>query len=117
MSSTASGERLLLDALGLPRALEDRPFAQTVATLGNKTGTFSGCPMSEKAKVSHELPGSAHEDLDRPDTVPAGYGLGGARSATVGMARSGPVGDVIEESFRGLARGRLRRLAKGGSDA
>lgn len=102
-------------ALGLPDAVEDFPWGETVAKVNKKVFVFLGVsdgsyPMGVTVKLK-DAEAHAHA-LTSPGAEPAGYGLGRAGWVRVPLAEQGApaaelVCDWVEESYRAIAPKRL----------
>ncbi|MFF0089511.1 MmcQ/YjbR family DNA-binding protein [Streptomyces canus] len=102
-------------ALGLPGAVEEFPWGETVAKVNKKVFVFLGVsdgshPMGVTVKLK-DAEAHAHA-LTSPGAEPAGYGLGKAGWVRVPLAEKGsPAADLlcdwVEESYRAIAPKRL----------
>ncbi|OIJ66372.1 MmcQ/YjbR family DNA-binding protein [Streptomyces mangrovisoli] len=102
-------------ALGLPGAVEEFPWGETVAKVNKKVFAFLGTPdgdhpLAITVKLTDEAV-HAHA-LTAPGAEPAGYGLGKAGWVRVPLAEKGaPPADLlcdwVEESYRAIAPKRL----------
>jgi len=100
----APADELLVFALSLPEAQEDRPWGDTVVKVRRKIFVFVGSErMTVKLVESH-----AHA-LSLEGAEPTGYGLGRAGWVTVPLAAAPTdvLRDWIEESYRIVAPKRL----------
>ena len=102
-------------ALGLPGAVEEFPWGETVAKVNKKVFVFLGVddgshPPGMTVKLTDE---AAHTHaLTAPGAAPAGYGLGKAGWVRVPLAEQGAPAaellcDWVEESYRAIAPKRL----------
>jgi predicted DNA-binding protein (MmcQ/YjbR family) len=102
-------------ALGLPGAVEESPWGETVAKVNRKVFVFLGVddgshPPGMTVKLTDEA-AHAHA-LTAPGAEPAGYGLGKAGWVRVPLAEQGAPAaellcDWVEESYRATAPKRL----------
>ncbi|MER7640334.1 MULTISPECIES: MmcQ/YjbR family DNA-binding protein [unclassified Streptomyces] len=102
-------------ALGLPGAVEEFPWGETVAKVNKKVFVFLGVddgshPPGMTVKLTDEA-AHAHA-LTAPGAEPAGYGLGKAGWVRVPLAEQGAPAaellcDWVEESYRAIAPKRL----------
>lgn len=102
-------------ALGLPGAIEEFPWGETVAKVNKKVFVFLGVddgshPPGMTVKLTDEA-AHAHA-LTAPGAEPAGYGLGKAgwvHLPLVGQAAPAAelLCDWVEESYRAIAPKRL----------
>ncbi|MFJ8134976.1 MmcQ/YjbR family DNA-binding protein [Streptomyces sp. NPDC096013] len=102
-------------ALGLPGAVEEFPWGESVAKVGRKVFVFLGVgdgshPPGMTVKLTDEA-AHAHA-LTAPGAEPAGYGLGRAGWVRVPLAGQGvPAAELlcnwVEESYRAIAPKRL----------
>ncbi|WP_369191117.1 MmcQ/YjbR family DNA-binding protein [Streptomyces sp. R08] len=102
-------------ALGLPGAVEEFPWGETVAKVNKKVFVFLGVddgshPPGMTVKLTDEA-AHAHA-LTAPGAAPAGYGLGKAGWVRVPLAEQGAPAaellcDWVEESYRAIAPKRL----------
>lgn len=102
-------------ALGLPDAVEEFPWGETVAKVNRKVFVFLGVddgsyPPGMTVKLTDEA-AHAHA-LTAPGAEPAGYGLGKAGWVRVPLAEQGAPAaellcDWVEESYRAIAPKRL----------
>lgn len=102
-------------ALGLPGAVEEFPWGETVAKVNKKVFVFLGVddgshPPGMTVKLTDEA-AHAHA-LTAPDAEPAGYGLGKAGWVHLPLAEQGAPAaellcDWVEESYRAIAPQRL----------
>ena len=101
---------LLEFALSLPEAVEDHPWAETVAKVRKKVFVFFGGDPSGR-RITVKLVESHGHALSIEGAEPSGYGLGKAGWVTVPVDASGvDVGllcDWIEESYWIVAPARL----------
>lgn len=105
-------------ALGLPGAIEDFPWGDTVAKVDKKVFVFLGVtdgsyPLGLTVKLKDET-AHAHA-LASPGAAPAGYGLGRAGWVSVPLAGEGAptaglLREWVEESYRTIAP--KRRIAE-----
>ncbi|MGW6731709.1 MmcQ/YjbR family DNA-binding protein [Streptomyces sp. NPDC055013] len=102
-------------ALGMPGAVEEFPWGETVAKVNKKVFVFLGVadgsyPMGVTVKLKGE---SAHAHaLTCPGAEPAGYGLGKAGWVSIPLEQKGAPAaellcDWVEESYRVIAPKRL----------
>ncbi|MCX4809258.1 MmcQ/YjbR family DNA-binding protein [Streptomyces sp. NBC_01239] len=102
-------------ALGLPGAVEEFPWGETVAKVNKKVFVFLGVddgshPPGMTVKLTDEA-AHAHA-LTAPGAEPAGYGLGKAGWVRIPLAEQGAPAaellcDWVEESYRAIAPKRL----------
>ena len=102
-------------ALGLPGAVEEFPWGESVAKVNKKVFVFLGVddgshPPGMTVKLTDEA-AHAHA-LTAPGAEPAGYGLGKAGWVRVPLAEQGAPAaellcDWVEESYRAIAPKRL----------
>jgi predicted DNA-binding protein (MmcQ/YjbR family) len=102
-------------ALGLPGAVEEHPWGETVAKVNSKVFVFLGVddgshPLGVTVKLRDEA-AHAHA-LTAPGAEPAGYGLGKAGWVRIPLAEQGAPAaellcDWVEESYRVIAPKRL----------
>ncbi|WP_327399875.1 MmcQ/YjbR family DNA-binding protein [Streptomyces sp. NBC_01288] len=102
-------------ALGLPGAVEEFPWGETVAKANKKVFVFLGVddgshPPGMTVKLTDEA-AHAHA-LTAPGAQPAGYGLGKAGWVHLPLAERGAPAaellcDWVEESYRAIAPKRL----------
>ncbi|MER7925372.1 MmcQ/YjbR family DNA-binding protein [Streptomyces sp. NPDC096057] len=102
-------------ALGLPGAVEEFPWGESVAKAGGKVFVFLGVddgshPPGMTVKLTDEA-AHAHA-LTAPGAEPAGYGLGRAGWVRVPLAgQDVPAAELlcdwVEESYRAIAPKRL----------
>lgn len=113
--------RVLRDfALGLPGAVEDHPWGETVVKVDKKVFVFLGSAESaEGFAFSVKLPASAAAALEREGCEPTGYGLGKSGWVTVRPgAGAGAIATAeclawVEESYCAVAtKRRVRELAE-----
>ena len=97
-------------ALGLPGAVEEFPWGESVGKVNKKVFVFLGLePVADgPMSLSVKLPQSAESALDLPFTRPTGYGLGksGWITATFEAGQSPPVAILkgwILESYCAVA--------------
>ncbi|MFJ3617130.1 MmcQ/YjbR family DNA-binding protein [Streptomyces iakyrus] len=108
-------EKVRAFALGLPDAVEEFPWGESVAKVNGKVFVFLGVqdgsyPLGVTVKLKDET-AHAHA-LACPGAEPAGYGLGKAGWVYVPLEQQGaPVAEVlcdwVEESYRVIAPKRL----------
>ncbi|MEU5893072.1 MmcQ/YjbR family DNA-binding protein [Streptomyces sp. NPDC047461] len=102
-------------ALGMPGAVEEFPWGESVAKVNKKVFVFLGvddgsCPLGVTLKLKDD---EAHAHaLTCPGAEPAGYGLGKAGWVRVPLAEKGAPAaellcDWVEESYRVIASKRL----------
>ncbi|WP_405989461.1 MmcQ/YjbR family DNA-binding protein [Streptomyces sp. NBC_00986] len=102
-------------ALGLPGAVEEFPWGESVAKVNKKVFVFLGVddgshPPGMTVKLTDEA-AHAHA-LTAPGAEPAGYGLGKAGWVHIPLAEQGaPAAELLcdwtEESYRAIAPKRL----------
>ena len=102
-------------ALGLPGAVEEYPWGETVAKVNRKVFVFLGVddgshPLGVTVKL-RDAAAHAHA-LTAPGAEPAGYGLGKAGWVRIPLAEQGAPAaellcDWVEESYRVIAPKRL----------
>ncbi|MFD5073563.1 MmcQ/YjbR family DNA-binding protein [Streptomyces sp. NPDC058371] len=102
-------------ALGLPGAVEEFPWGESVAKVNKKVFVFLGVddgsyPLGITVKLKDEA-AHAHA-LTSPGAVPAGYGLGKAGWVRIPLAEpDAPAAELlcdwVEESYRTIAPKRL----------
>ncbi|GHC74186.1 MmcQ/YjbR family DNA-binding protein [Streptomyces flavofungini] len=110
-AALAKWERVRSFALGLPGAVEEFPWGESVAKVHKKVFVFLGvddgsCPLAVTVKLTDEA-AHAHA-LTSPGAEPAGYGLGRSGWVRVPLAAEGaPAADLlcdwVEESYRTIA--------------
>ncbi|MEU0170621.1 MmcQ/YjbR family DNA-binding protein [Streptomyces iakyrus] len=108
-------EKVRAFALGLPDAVEEFPWGESVAKVNKKVFVFlgvqdGGYPLGVTVKLTDET-AHAHA-LACPGAEPAGYGLGKAGWVYVPLEQQGaPAAEVlcdwVEESYRVIAPKRL----------
>ncbi|MER5830633.1 MmcQ/YjbR family DNA-binding protein [Streptomyces sp. NPDC002130] len=108
-------EKVRAFALGLPDAVEEFPWGESVAKVNKKVFVFLGVqdgsyPLGVTVKLKDET-AHAHA-LACPGAEPAGYGLGKAGWVSVPLEQQGaPAAEVlcdwVEESYRAVAPKRL----------
>lgn len=102
--------KLLVFALGLPEAVEDHPWDETVAKVRKKIFVFFGGDPS-RDRITVKLVESHGHALSIEGAVPSGYGLGKAGWVTVPVDAEGVDHDVlcdwVEESYCIVAPKRL----------
>jgi predicted DNA-binding protein (MmcQ/YjbR family) len=108
-------EKVRAFALGLPDAVEEFPWGESVAKVNKKVFVFLGVqdgsyPLGVTVKLKDET-AHAHA-LACPGAEPAGYGLGRAGWVYVPLEQQGaPAAEVlcdwVEESYRVIAPKRL----------
>ncbi len=108
-------EKVRAFALGLPDAVEEFPWGESVAKVNKKVFVFLGVqdgsyPLGVTVKLTDET-AHAHA-LACPGAEPAGYGLGKAGWVYVPLEQQGaPAAEVlcdwVEESYRVIAPKRL----------
>ncbi|MFD8226012.1 MmcQ/YjbR family DNA-binding protein [Streptomyces massasporeus] len=106
-------EKVRAFALGLPDAVEEFPWGESVAKVNKKVFVFLGVqdgsyPLGVTVKLKDE---TAHA-LACPGAEPAGYGLGKAGWVSIPLEQQGaPTAEVlcdwVEESYRVIAPKRL----------
>ncbi len=102
-------------ALGLPEAVEEHPWGETVAKVNKKVFVFLGAddgsyPLGVTVKLTDET-AHAHA-LSCPGAEPAGYGLGRSGWVSIPLEPKGAPAaellcDWVEESYRTIAPKRL----------
>ncbi|MGI5459683.1 MmcQ/YjbR family DNA-binding protein [Streptomyces sp. CA-249302] len=102
-------------ALGMPGAVEEFPWGESVAKVNKKVFVFLGVedgsyPLGVTVKLKDEA-AHAHA-LTSPGAEPAGYGLGKAGWVRIPLAGKGAPAaellcDWVEESYRVIAPKRL----------
>ncbi|MFE6622677.1 MmcQ/YjbR family DNA-binding protein [Streptomyces sp. NPDC008086] len=114
-SALKKWEKVRLFALGMPGAVEEFPWGETVAKVNKKVFVFlgvddGGYPLGVTVKLKDE---SAHAHaLTCPGAEPAGYGLGKAGWVSIPLEHKGAptaelLCDWVEESYRTIAPKRL----------
>ncbi|MER7477988.1 MmcQ/YjbR family DNA-binding protein [Streptomyces sp. NPDC126510] len=108
-------EKVRAFALGLPDAVEEFPWGESVAKVNKKVFVFlgvvdGGYPLGVTVKLTDET-AHAHA-LACPGAEPAGYGLGKAGWVYIPLEQRGaPAAEVlcdwVEESYRVIAPKRL----------
>ncbi|MEU0899317.1 MmcQ/YjbR family DNA-binding protein [Streptomyces massasporeus] len=108
-------EKVRAFALGLPDAVEEFPWGESVAKVNKKVFAFLGVqdgsyPLGVTVKLKDET-AHAHA-LACPGAEPAGYGLGKAGWVSIPLEQQGaPAAEVlcdwVEESYRVIAPKRL----------
>ncbi|MFE5754065.1 MmcQ/YjbR family DNA-binding protein [Streptomyces massasporeus] len=108
-------EKVRAFALGLPDAVEEFPWGESVAKVNQKVFVFLGVqdgsyPLGVTVKLKDET-AHAHA-LACPGAEPAGYGLGKAGWVSIPLEQQGaPAAEVlcdwVEESYRVIAPKRL----------
>ncbi|MFF7039314.1 MmcQ/YjbR family DNA-binding protein [Streptomyces massasporeus] len=108
-------EKVRAFALGLPDAVEEFPWGESVAKVNKKVFVFLGVqdgsyPLGVTVKLKDET-AHAHA-LACPGAEPAGYGLGKAGWVSIPLEQPGaPTAEVlcdwVEESYRVIAPKRL----------
>ncbi|MBX9360893.1 MmcQ/YjbR family DNA-binding protein [Streptomyces massasporeus] len=108
-------EKVRAFALGLPDAVEEFPWGESVAKVNKKVFVFLGVqdgsyPVGVTVKLKDET-AHAHA-LACPGAEPAGYGLGKAGWVSIPLEQQGaPTAEVlcdwVEESYRVIAPKRL----------
>ncbi|MGX1567154.1 MmcQ/YjbR family DNA-binding protein [Streptomyces sp. NPDC055506] len=102
-------------ALGLPGAVEEFPWGESVAKVNKKVFVFLGVqdgsyPLGVTVKLKDET-AHAHA-MSSPGAEPAGYGLGKAGWVSIPLESQGAPAaemlcDWVEESYRVIAPKRL----------
>ncbi|MFI7137171.1 MmcQ/YjbR family DNA-binding protein [Streptomyces massasporeus] len=115
-------EKVRAFALGLPDAVEEFPWGESVAKVNKKVFVFLGVqdgsyPLGVTVKLKDE-PAHAHA-LACPGAELAGYGLGKAGWVSIPLDQQGaPAAEVlcdwVEESYRVIAPKRLIVVLDGG---
>ncbi|KMS75121.1 dGTPase [Streptomyces viridochromogenes] len=114
-SALKKWEKVREFALGMPGAVEEHPWGETVAKVNKKVFVFLGVddgshPLGVTVKLKDE---SAHAHaLTCPGAEPAGYGLGKAGWVSIPLEQKGSPAaellcDWVEESYRTIAPKRL----------
>ncbi|WP_309097750.1 MmcQ/YjbR family DNA-binding protein [Streptomyces sp.] len=108
-------EKVRAFALGLPCAVEEFPWGESVAKVNRKVFVFLGAedgshPLGVTVKLTDET-AHAHA-LACPGAEPAGYGLGKAGWVSIPLeAQGAPAAELlcdwVEESYRVIAPKRL----------
>ncbi|MFJ6748820.1 MULTISPECIES: MmcQ/YjbR family DNA-binding protein [unclassified Streptomyces] len=108
-------ERVRAFALGLPGAVEEFPWGESVAKVNKKVFVFLGVgdgsyPLGMTVKLKD--PEAHAHALTSPGAEPAGYGLGKAGWVQIPMEPAGaPAADLlcdwVEESYRVIAPKKL----------
>ncbi|MEV3967672.1 MmcQ/YjbR family DNA-binding protein [Streptomyces sp. NPDC050698] len=108
-------EKVRAFALGLPGAVEEFPWGESVAKVNKKVFVFLGVgdgsyPLGVTVKLTDET-AHAHA-LACPGAEPAGYGLGKAGWVSIPLEEQGAPAaellcDWVEESYRVIAPKRL----------
>ncbi|MEG3630267.1 MmcQ/YjbR family DNA-binding protein [Streptomyces poriticola] len=109
-------------ALGLPGAVEEFPWGESVAKVNSKVFVFLGVddgshPLGLTVKLTDE---EAHAHaLTCPGAAPAGYGLGRSGWVSIPLEEKGAPAaellcDWVEESYRTIAPKRLAAQLDGG---
>ena len=108
-------ERVRVFALGLPGAVEEFPWGESVAKVNKKVFVFLGVgdgsyPLGMTVKLKD--PEAHAHALTSPGAEPAGYGLGKAGWVQIPMEPAGaPAADLlcdwVEESYRVIAPKKL----------
>ncbi|MEU5996457.1 MmcQ/YjbR family DNA-binding protein [Streptomyces sp. NPDC047197] len=114
-SALTKWERVRDFALGMPGAVEEFPWGESVAKVNKKVFVFLGTddgsyPLGITVKLTDEA-AHAHA-LTAPGAEPAGYGLGKAGWVRVPLEERGaPAADLlcdwVEESYRTIATKKL----------
>ncbi|MER5254291.1 MULTISPECIES: MmcQ/YjbR family DNA-binding protein [unclassified Streptomyces] len=114
-SALTKWERVRDFALGMPGAVEEFPWGESVAKVNKKVFVFLGTddgsyPLGITVKLTDEA-AHAHA-LTAPGAEPAGYGLGKAGWVRVPLEEKGaPAADLlcdwVEESYRTIATKKL----------
>ena len=115
-------EKVRAFALGLPGAVEEFPWGESVAKVNKKVFVFLGVedgsyPLGVTVKLKDET-AHAHA-LASPGAEPAGYGLGKAGWVSIPFEQQGALAaevlcDWVEESYRVIAPKRLIAELDGG---
>ncbi len=114
-SALKKWEKVREFALGMPGAVEEHPWGETVAKVNKKVFVFLGVddgsyPVTITVKLKDE---SAHAHaLTCPGAGPAGYGLGKSGWVSLPLEQEGAPSaellcDWVEESYRTIAPKRL----------
>jgi predicted DNA-binding protein (MmcQ/YjbR family) len=108
-------EKVRAFALGLPGAVEEFPWGESVAKVNKKVFVFLGVddgsyPLGVTVKLKDET-AHAHA-LASPGAEPAGYGLGKAGWVSIPLEQQDALAaevlcDWVEESYRVIAPKRL----------
>ena len=114
-SALKKWEKVREFALGMPGAVEEFPWGETVAKVNKKVFVFLGVddgshPRAVTVKLTDEA-AHAHA-LSSPGAEPAGYGLGRAGWVRIPLEEAGAPAaellcDWVVESYRALAPKRL----------
>jgi predicted DNA-binding protein (MmcQ/YjbR family) len=114
-SALKKWEKVREFALGLPGAVEEFPWGESVAKVNKKVFVFLGVddgshPLGVTVKLKGE-PAHAHA-LSCPGAEPAGYGLGRSGWVSIPLQEKGSPAaellcDWVEESYRTIAPKRL----------
>lgn len=114
-SALKKWEKVRLFALGMPGAVEEHPWGETVAKVNKKVFVFLGVddgsyPLGVTMKLKDEA-AHAHA-LTCPGAEPAGYGLGKAGWVGIPLEqKDAPTAELlcdwVEESYRTIAPKRL----------
>ncbi|MER0483984.1 MmcQ/YjbR family DNA-binding protein [Streptomyces sp. Edi2] len=115
-------ERVRVFALGLPGAVEEFPWGESVIKVNKKVFVFlgiddGGCPRGVTLKLKD--PAAHAHALTLPGAKPAGYGLGKSGWVQVPLAEPGaPPAELLcdwaEESYRVIAPKKLIAELDGG---
>ncbi len=121
-SALKKWEKVREFALGMPGAVEEFPWGETVAKVNKKVFVFLGVddgshPLGVTVKLKDEET-HAHA-LTCPGAEPAGYGLGRAGWVSIPLEPKGAPSvevlcDWVEESYRVIAPKRLTAELEGG---
>ncbi|MFF4694632.1 MmcQ/YjbR family DNA-binding protein [Streptomyces chattanoogensis] len=118
MASTAGPaavrERVRTFALGLPGAVEEFPWGESVIKVNRKVFVFLGVEDGSQPGITVKLrdPEAHAHALTSPGAEPAGYGLGKAGWVRIPLAeRAAPAAELLcdwtEESYRVIAPKKL----------
>ncbi|AJT62932.3 hypothetical protein T261_1246 [Streptomyces lydicus] len=118
MASTAGPaavrERVRTFALGLPGAVEEFPWGESVIKVNKKVFVFLGVEDGSQPGITVKLrdPEAHAHALTSPGAEPAGYGLGKAGWVRIPLAeRAAPAAELLcdwtEESYRVIAPKKL----------
>lgn len=121
-AALAKWEKVRAFALGLPGAVEEHPWGETVIKVNKKIFVFLGVddgtyPLGMGVKLTDDAT-HAHA-LTAPGAQPSGYGLGKSGWVQVPLAEKGaPRADLlcewVEESYRAIATKKLIAELDGG---
>ncbi|MDG4859769.1 MmcQ/YjbR family DNA-binding protein [Streptomyces sp. T-3] len=110
-AALARWEKVRAFALGMPGAVEEFPWGESVAKVNKKVFVFMGVsdgsyPMGMTVKLTD--PEAHAHALSSPGAEPAGYGLGKAGWVRIALEEKGAPAaellcDWVEESYRAIA--------------